>query len=52
MFSIELVPDVGSVLSAFLPTVGCPLVVSTDGVSFFSVGLFFNPELTVITSLL
>ena len=52
VFSIELVPDVGSVLSAFLPTVSFPLVVSTAGVSFFSTGLACNLVLTVVTSLL
>ena len=51
-FSIEFESDFFSVFSAFLPTVSFPLVVSTAGVSFFSAGLFFNPELTVITSLL
>ena len=38
--------------SAFLPTVSLPFVVSTAGVSFFSAGLFFNFEFTVVTSLL
>ena len=52
MFSIELDSDLGSVFSAFLPTVGCPLVVSTVGVSFFSTGLFLNLVFTVVTSLL
>ena len=52
MFSIELVPDFGSVFSAFLPTVSFPLVVSTTGVSFFSTGLFFNLVLAVVTNLL
>ncbi len=52
VFSIEFESDFFSVFSAFLPTVSFPLVVSTAGVSFFSVDLFFNPELTVITSLL
>ena len=41
-----------SVFSAFLPTVSLPFVVSTAGVSFFSTGLFFNFEFTVVTSLL
>ena len=50
MFSIELDSDLGSVFSAFLPRVGCPLVVSPSGVSFGSFGLFFNPELTNVTS--
>ena len=52
VFSIELESDFFSVFSAFLPTVGCPLVVSTAGVSFFSTGLFLNPALAVVTSLL
>ena len=52
MFSIELDSDFGSVLSAFLPTVGCPLVVSTAGVSFFSTDLAFNLVFAVVTSLL
>ena len=52
VFSIELDSDFFSVLSAFLPTVSLPSVVSTAGVSFFSTGLFFNLELTVVTSLL
>ena len=52
MFSIELDSDFFSVFSAFLPTVGCPLVVSTAGVSFFFTGLFFNLVLAVVTSLL
>ena len=52
MFSIELESDFFSVFSAFLPTVGCPLVVSTSGVSFFSTGLFFNLVLAVVTNLL
>ena len=47
VFSIELESDLFSVFPAFLPTVGCPLVVSTFGASF---GLLFNPELTNITS--
>ena len=42
----------GSVFSAFLPTVSLPFVVSIAGVSFFSTGLFFNFEFTVVTSLL
>jgi hypothetical protein len=52
VFSIELESDFFSVFSAFLPTVGCPLVVSTSGVSFFSTGLFFNLVLAVVTNLL
>ena len=52
VFSIELDSDFGSVLSAFLPTVSLPSVVSTAGVSFFSTGLFLNLELAVVTSLL
>ena len=52
MFSIELDSDFFSVFSAVLPTVSLPSVVSTAGVSFFSTGLFFNLELTVVTSLL
>ena len=48
MFSIELDSDFFSVFSAFLPTVGCPLVVSTAGVSFFSVGFDFNFAFTVV----
>ena len=52
VFSIELESEFFSVFSAFLPTVGLPSVVSTAGVSFFSTGLFFNFELTVVTSLL
>ena len=52
VFSIELESDFGSVLSAFLPTVSFPLVVSTAGVSFFSTGLFFNLVLAAVTSLL
>ena len=38
--------------SAFLPTVGCPFVVSTSGVSFFSTGLLTSFEFTVVISLL
>ena len=52
VFSIELDSDLGSVFSAFFPTVSLPSVVSTAGVSFFSTGLFLNPALTVVTSLL
>ena len=52
MFSIELDSDFFSVFSAFLPTVGCPLVASTAGVSFFSTGLFFNLVFAVVTNLL
>ena len=52
MFSIELDSDFFSVFSAFLPTVGCPLVVSTAGVSFFSTGFAFNLVLAVVTNLL
>lgn len=48
MFSIELVPAFGSVFSAFLPTVGCPLVVSTFGASFFSFDSNF--VVTVVTN--
>ena len=52
VFSIELESDFFSVFSAFLPTVSFPLVVSIAGVSFFSVGLDFNFELTVVAKLL
>ena len=58
VFSIAFVPSFGSVFSAILPTVGCPLVVSTPGVSFFSTGsgfstgFFSNPVLANVTSLL
>ena len=52
VFSIALDSDFGSVFSAFLPRVGCPLVVSTFGASFESFGLFFNFELTVVTRFL
>ena len=49
--SIKLDSDFFSVFSAFLPTVGCPLVVSTSGVSFFSTGFAFNLVLAVVTNL-
>ena len=52
VFSIEFDSDFFSVFSTFLPTVGCPLVVSTAEVSFFSTGLFFNLELVVVTRIL
>ncbi len=52
VFSIAFDSDFFSVFSAFFPTVSLPLVVSTASVSFFSTGLFFNFELTVVTSLL
>ena len=52
VFSIEFESDFFSVFSAFLATVSLPFVVSTAGVSFFSTGLFFNFEFTVVTSLL
>ena len=52
VFSIAFESDFFSVFSAFFPTVSLPLVVSTAGVSFFSTGLFFNFEFTVVTSLL
>ena len=41
-FAIELDSVTFSVFSAFLPTVGFPFVVSTSGVSFFSVGFVFS----------
>ena len=51
MFSIEFESDFFSVFSAFLPTVSFPLVVSTAGVSFFSVGFDFNFAFTVVIKL-
>ena len=51
VFAIELLSDTGSVFDATLPTVGLPFVVSSvAAVSFFSTGLFFNFELTVVTN--
>ena len=51
VFAIELLSETGSVFAAALPTVGLPFVVSSvAGVSFFSTGLFFNFELTVVTN--
>ena len=51
VFAIEFEDAAGSVFFAALPTVGFPFVVSsTLVVSFFSTGLFFNFELTVVTN--
>ena len=51
VLAIEFEAAAGSVLSAALPTVGFPFVVSSALVaSFFSTGLFFYFELTVITN--
>ena len=41
-FAIELESEAFSVFIVFLPTVGCPFVVSTAGTSFFSSGFVFS----------
>ena len=49
-FSIELASTFFSAFSALLSTVSFKVVESTTGVSFFSIGLFLNFELTETTN--